>query len=65
MVAAAAGALWPDGVIDVRGLTFEQIERQVYGWALRQHGGSRRKAARALGIARSTFCDKVKRHALG
>ena len=65
MVAATAGALWPDGVIDVRGLTFEQIERQVYGWALRQHGGSRRKAARALGIARSTFCDKVKRHALG
>ena len=56
---------WPDGVLDIRGLTFEEIERRVYRWALRQHGGSRRKAARALGVARSTFCDKVKRYGLG
>ena len=56
---------FPEGVLDLRGLTFEQIERHVYRWALHQHGGSRRKAARALGIARSTFCDKVKRYALG
>jgi DNA-binding NtrC family response regulator len=59
------GPEWPDGVLDIRGLTFEQIERYVYGWALQRHGGSRRKAARALGIARSTFCDKVKRFGLG
>jgi len=64
-VVDAPGDVWPDGVLDLRGLTFEQIERHVYGWALRQHGGSRRRAARALGIARSTFCDKVKRYGLG
>ena len=58
-------ARWPDGVLDIRGLTFEEIERYVYRWALRHHGGSRRKAARALGVARSTFCDKVKRYGLG
>jgi two-component system nitrogen regulation response regulator GlnG len=46
-------------------LTFDQIERSVYGWALRRSGGSRRRAARALGVARSTFCDKVKRFGLG
>jgi len=56
---------WPDGVLDIRGLTFDEIERYVYRWALRQHGGSRRKAARALGVARSTFCDKIKRYGLG
>jgi len=46
-------------------LTFDQIERTVYDWALRRSGGSRRRAARALGVARSTFCDKVKRFGLG
>jgi len=61
----AVAVAWPDGVLDIRGLTFDQIERQIYRWALGRHGGSRRKAARALGIARSTFCDKVKRYGLG
>ena len=63
-LASPAEAGWPDGVLDIRDLTFEQIERQVYRWALSRHGGSRRKAARALGLARSTFCDKVKRYGL-
>ena len=63
--ATPVAARWPDGVLDIRGLTFDEIERYVYRWALRQHGGSRRKAARALGVARSTFCDKVKRYGLG
>ena len=58
---APAAGPWPDGVLDIRGLKFEQIEQLVYRWALRNQGGSRRKAARALGLARSTFCDKVKR----
>lgn len=55
---------WPDGIIDVRGRTFDWIEREVYAYALRQHGGRRRKAARALGIPRSTFADKVIRFGL-
>jgi DNA-binding NtrC family response regulator len=47
------------------GLSFDEIERQVLGWALRRSAGSRRRAARALSMARSTFCDKVKRYGLG
>ena len=46
------------------GSTFDEIEREVFGWALRRNDGSRRRAARALGVARSTFCDKVKRYGL-
>jgi DNA-binding NtrC family response regulator len=48
----------------LRGQTFDQIERAVFGWALRRHDGSRRRAARALEIPRSSFCDKVKRYGL-
>ena len=54
-----------DDLLPLHNLTFDEIERSVYRWALRRNGGSRRRAARALGLARSTFCDKVKRHGLG
>jgi DNA-binding NtrC family response regulator len=53
-----------DDLLPLRDLTFDEIERSVYRWALQRNGGSRRRAARALGLARSTFCDKVKRHGL-
>jgi DNA-binding NtrC family response regulator len=43
------------------GRSYRELERHILGWALRRHGGSRRRAARALGISRSTFCDRVKR----
>lgn len=61
-----AQALMPtdDDVITLPGRTFDEIERAVLRWALRRHGGSRRQAARALAMARSTFCDKVKRYGL-
>jgi two-component system nitrogen regulation response regulator GlnG len=52
----------PSDAIRVSGRTFDEIERDVLAWALRRNGGSRRRAARALAIARSTFCDKVKRY---
>jgi two-component system nitrogen regulation response regulator GlnG len=52
----------PDDVIQIGGRSFEEIEREVFGWALRRHGGSRRQAARALSVARSTFCERVKRY---
>jgi len=61
---------WPsspppdDDTIRIRDRKLEQIERDVYAFALRENGGSRRRAARALGIARSTFCDKVRRYGL-
>jgi len=54
-----------EDVLPLGDLTFDEIERSVYDWALRRSGGSRRQAARALGVARSTFCDKVKRFGLG
>jgi len=53
----------PDGVLDIRGHTLDWVEREVYAYALRTHG-SQRKAARALGIARTTFNDKTKRFGL-
>jgi two-component system, NtrC family, nitrogen regulation response regulator GlnG len=54
----------PDGVIRIAGRTFDEIEREVFSWALRRHAGSRRRAASALAVARSTFCDKVRRYNL-
>src|SRR5262245_13282988 len=54
----------PDDAVRIAGRSFDEIEREVFQWALRQNAGSRRRAARALQIARSTFCDKVKRYGL-
>ncbi|MEO8212463.1 MAG: sigma-54 dependent transcriptional regulator [Myxococcales bacterium] len=53
-----------DGLLALGGRTFDEIERAVFGWALDRNGGSRRRAARALGVPRSSFCDKVKRYGL-
>jgi len=51
--------------LPMRGRTFAEMERDIFCWSLREHGGSRRRAARALAIARSTFCEKVKKYQLG
>jgi two-component system nitrogen regulation response regulator GlnG len=60
----ASSASSPDDLIRIGGRTFDEIEREVFSWALRRHAGSRRRAARALAVARSTFCDKVRRYSL-
>ncbi len=52
----------PGDLLPLAGKTFAQIESDVFLWALRQHAGSRRRAARALGVCRSTFCDRLRRH---
>ena len=65
---AVAGAAATSGAGDslpMRGRTFAEMEREIFSWSLREHGGSRRRAARALAIARSTFCEKVKKYQLG
>ena len=49
----------------LRGRTFAEMERDIFSWSLRENGGSRRRAAKALSIARSTFCEKVKKYNLG
>ena len=54
----------PEDAIRLDGRTFDEIEREVFSWALRRNAGSRRRAARALAVARSTFCDKVRRYSL-
>jgi DNA-binding NtrC family response regulator len=54
-----------DDALQLAGRTFDEIEREVLSWALRRNAGSRRRAARALAMARSTFCDKVKRYGIG
>ncbi len=53
-----------DNLLALGGRTFDQIERAVFDWALGQNGRSRRRAARALGLPKSSFCEKVKRHGL-
>jgi DNA-binding NtrC family response regulator len=53
-----------DGTIVLEALTFSQIERAILSWALHRHAGSGRQAARSLGLARSTFADKVNRYEL-
>jgi two-component system nitrogen regulation response regulator GlnG len=67
--AGAGGALAPapateGDALHLAGRTFDEIEREVLAWALRRNAGSRRRAARALAMARSTFCDKVKRYGI-
>jgi len=52
-------------LLPLRNKSFEQIQSDVFVWALRRNGNSRRRAAAALGISRSTFCDRVKRMGLG
>jgi two-component system nitrogen regulation response regulator GlnG len=54
----------PPDTVALRGRSLRDIERDVFQWALDQNGGSRRRAARALSVARSTFCDKVRRYGL-
>ncbi len=61
---AVAAPPVPDDAIRLDGRTFDEIEREVFSWALRRNAGSRRRAARALAVARSTFCDKVRRYSL-
>jgi DNA-binding NtrC family response regulator len=51
--------------LSLRGRSFAEMERDIFSWSLRENGGSRRRAAKALSIARSTFCEKVKKYHLG
>jgi DNA-binding NtrC family response regulator len=67
--AGLAGARLPpslDGAdtIRLRGQSLADLEKSIFEWALRCHGGSRRRAARALAVPRSTFCDRAKRYGL-
>jgi two-component system, NtrC family, nitrogen regulation response regulator GlnG len=47
--------------LTLAGKTFEEMQTAIFGWALHRNHGSRRRAAKSLGISRSTFCDRVRK----
>jgi two-component system nitrogen regulation response regulator GlnG len=63
--AAAPRAPLPMGndgdVLCLAGKTFEEMQNAIFRWALHRNLGSRRRAAKSLGVSRSTFCDRVRR----
>ena len=61
---ASCGCAQHGPVLPLAGKTFVELELAIYRHFLHKNGGSRRKAARELGISRSTFCDRVKRYGL-
>lgn len=44
--------------------TYVEVERRLLGRALRRAGGNKSEAARMLGLKRTTFLDKLRRHGL-
>ena len=54
----------PDGIVLQPGMTLEDIERQAILAALDEVDGSRRHAARLLGIAERTLYRKIRRYGL-
>jgi DNA-binding NtrC family response regulator len=52
-------------VLMLAGKSFEEMQNAIFRWALQRNDGSRRRAAQALGVSRSTFCDRVRRLGLG
>ncbi len=53
----------PD-VVRLAGRAYLDIEREVLERTLRRYGGNQRAAAHALGIPKSTLCDKARRYGL-
>jgi two-component system nitrogen regulation response regulator GlnG len=49
------------GFVSIDGKHWNDLQREIFHHALDRAGGSQRRAAAALGIARSTFCDWLKR----
>jgi two-component system, NtrC family, nitrogen regulation response regulator GlnG len=59
--ASAPLAACESDTMTLPGKTFAQMQSAIFRWALARSQGSRRQAAAALGISRSTFCDQVRR----
>jgi len=58
---AAPPAATDADVLMLAGKSFEEMQNAIFRWALQRNDGSRRRAARALGVSRSTFCDHVRK----
>jgi DNA-binding NtrC family response regulator len=52
------------GRIPIEGRRLDEVEREVIAVALKRAGGNRRAAAAALGVPKSTLCDRVRRYGL-
>ncbi len=50
------------GAVAIEGRSYLEIEREILERTLKRFGGNRRAAANALGIPKSTLCDKVLRY---
>jgi len=50
-----------EDVLMLAGKSFEEMQNAIFRWALVRNDGSRSRAARALGVSRSTFCDRVRK----
>ncbi len=44
--------------------TYLELEREILARTITRHGGNKRAAAQALGIPKSTLCDKAKRYGI-
>ena len=44
--------------------TYLELERDILARSIDRHGGNKRAAAQALGIPKSTLCDKAKRYGI-
>jgi DNA-binding NtrC family response regulator len=65
----APGAVYPTAPIrvepdDTRGMSLKDIERRAVARALRESGGNRRMAARALGMSERTLYRRLKEYGL-
>ena len=49
------------GFISLEGKRWEDLQREIFHHVLVREGGSQRRAAAALGIAKSTFSDWLRR----
>jgi two-component system nitrogen regulation response regulator GlnG len=57
----ARAAAVENDTLPLHGKTFAEMQAAIFRWALARSRGSRRQAAAALGLSRSTFCDRVRR----
>ncbi|MDP8256872.1 MAG: sigma 54-interacting transcriptional regulator [Candidatus Alcyoniella australis] len=64
IVQARQMAQGPGGAARENGLTLSEIEHEAIIATLARHGGNRTKAARALGIAKSTLYEKLRRYGI-
>jgi DNA-binding NtrC family response regulator len=62
--ARGSGSNGPKSSIMADAETFDALERRILQAALERAAGNKSEAARALGLARTTFLDKLRKHGL-